>query len=251
MQSRNDIGFGKKIRACWLESAVEQAARGITFDQAKEPIAKEISADNAGAEAIRKILTGLKRVWFTPPDYCRALRDAGLDLFRHDNSPATRLILSWGMAVAAYPFVGDVAEALGRLLKLQREAHRADIERRVREQHGDRGFVSRIARYNVSSFLDWGVIVPAKKGGVYLPGKQVHPRNADQLAWLAEAVLISRGEHQMPFPQLCHHPVLFPVKLDTFNASVLRANPRLRVERQSLNEEFVSLAQHTTINTKH
>ena len=65
MQSRNDIGFGKKIRACWLESAVEQAARGITFDQAKEPIAKEISADNAGAEAIRKILTGLKRVWFT------------------------------------------------------------------------------------------------------------------------------------------------------------------------------------------
>jgi len=114
----------------------------------------------------------------------------------------------------------------------------------VREQHGDRGFVSRISRYNVSSFLDWGVIVPAKKGGVYLPGKQVHPRNADQLAWLAEAVLISRGEHPMPFPQLCHHPILFPVKLDTFNASVLRANPRLRVERQSLNEEYVFLDHH-------
>src|ERR1035437_3398571 len=167
MQSRNDIGFGKKIRACWLESALEQAARGMTFDQAKEALAKEISTDNTGAEAIRKILTGLKRVWFTPPDYCRALRDAALDLFRHDNSPATRLLLSWGMAVAAYPFVGDVAETLGRLLKLQGEARRADIERRVREQHGDRAFVSRIGRYNVSSFLDWGVIAEAKRKGIY------------------------------------------------------------------------------------
>ena len=242
MQSRNDIGFGKKIRACWLESALDQAAAGMAFDHAKHALAKEIAAENPGPEAIRKIQTELKRLWFTPPDYCRALHDAALDLFRQDDSPTMRLLLNWGMAIAAYPFVGDVAEALGRLLKLQREAHRADIERRVREQHGDRGFVSRIARYNVSSFLDWGVIVPAKKGGVYLPGNQVQPRNAEQLAWLAEAVLISRGENQMSLPHLCRHPILFPIKLDAFHASILKVNPRLKVERQSLNEEFVFLA---------
>jgi hypothetical protein len=147
------------------------------------------------------------------------------------------------MAIAAYPFVGDVAETLGRLLKLQGEARRADIERRVREQHGDREFIGRITRYDVSSFLDWGVIAEAKKAGVYLPGKQVEPRNADQIAWLAEAVLICRGQSQMPFSQLCHHPILFPVKIDTFNASALRANPRLGVERQSVDEEHVFLQQ--------
>ena len=74
---------------------------------------------------------------------------------------------------AAYPFVGSVGETLGRLLKLQHEAHHTDIQRRLREQHGDRVFVSRITRYDVSSFLDWGAIADTKKAGVYLPGKQV------------------------------------------------------------------------------
>ena len=93
------------------------------------------------------------------------------------------------MAIAAYPFVGSVGETQGRLLKLQHEAHRADIQRRLREQYGDRDFVSRIMHYDVSSFLDWGVIAETKKAGVYLRGKQVQPTNAEQLAWLAEAVL--------------------------------------------------------------
>lgn len=164
MQSRNDIGFGKKVRACWLDTALRQAAGGVPFEQAKDALAKDIAADNSGAEAIRKIQTALKRVWFTPPDYCRALHDDALNLFRLDPTPATRFILNWGMTIAAYPFVGDVAEALGRLLKLQGEARRADVDRRLQEQRGDRGFVNRITRVNVSSFLDWGVIVATKAG---------------------------------------------------------------------------------------
>ena len=110
------------------------------------------------------------------------------------------------MTIAAYPFVGSVGETLGRLLRLQHEAHRADIHRRLREQHGDRDFVNRITRYDVSSFLDWGIVDEAKKAGVYLPGKQIQPRNAEQLSWLAEAVLISRDENQMALSKLSHHP---------------------------------------------
>ena len=138
-------------------------------------------------------------------------------------------------------FVGSVAEALGRLLKLQHEAHRADIQRRLREHYGDRDFVSRIPRYDVSSFLDWGVFAEAKQGGVYLPCKQVKASNAGQLAWLAEAVLISREESQMALSKLCHHPILFPFALDAVNASVLRSNLRLKVARQGLNDDFVLL----------
>jgi hypothetical protein len=251
MQPKLEIVFRRKVRAVWLDQGLALAAQNLPWHDAKPALADAVAAENPGAETIRKVLEHVRRIWFEPPDNCAALRSAALALFRASDSPATRLLLNWGMATAAYPFVGSVGEALGRLLKLQNEAHRADIQRRLREQHGDRDFVSRITRYDISSFLDWGVIAETEKAGVYLPGKQVHPRNPDQLAWLAEAVLISRGEHPMPFPQLCHHPILFPVKLDTFNASVLRANPRLRVERQSLNEEFVSLAQHTPISTKH
>lgn len=241
MQSKTDIGFGKKIRAAWLDSALDHAAAGQSFDQVKDALAKEIAANNTGPEAIRKIQAALKRVWFAPPDYCLPLRNDALRMFDKNASPATRLLLHWGMCIAAYPFIGSVAETLGRLLKLKKEARLADVERRIREQHGDRDFVSRITKYNVSSFLDWGVVAETKKRGVYQLSKPTRPHSGEQLAWLAEAVLISRDKTQMPFSELCNHPALFPIALDTLNASVLQSNPRLRVERQSLNQEFVFL----------
>jgi hypothetical protein len=61
------------------------------------------------------------------------------------------------------------------LLKLQDEAHRTDMQRRLRKRHGDRDFVSRITRYDVSSFLDWGVIADAKKAGAYFADKIISP----------------------------------------------------------------------------
>ncbi len=67
------------------------------------------------------------------------------------------------------------------------------------------------------------------------------PTNHAHLAWLAEAALISRGKPQMALSELCNHPVLFPFGLDRLNVSVLQGNPRLRVERQNLNQEFVFL----------
>lgn len=241
MQLKTDIGFGKKIRAVWLDSALDHAAAGQTFDQIKESLAKEIAANNPGPEAIRKIQTSIKRVWFTPPDYCLALRNDALSLIHRNASPATRLLLHWGMSIAAYPFIGSVAEALGRLMKLQKDARLADVERRIREQHGDRDFVGRITKYDVSSFLDWGVLAETKQRGVYQLTKPTRPHSNEQLAWLAEALMISRDKNQMRFSELCNHPALFPFTLDKLNTAVLQNNPRLRVERQSLNQEFIFL----------
>jgi hypothetical protein len=241
MQSKTDIGFGKKIRAAWLDSALEHTAAGQPFDEVRNALGKEIAASNPGPEAIRKVQTALKRVWFSPPDYCLPLKNDALRLFHKNSSAATRLLLHWGMCISAYPFIGSVAETLGRLLKLQKEARLADVERRIREQHGDRDFVSRITKYDVSSFLDWRVVAETKKRGVYQLVKPIPPHSGEQLAWLVEAVLISRDKTQIPFSELCNHPALFPIALDTLNTSILQSNPRLRVERQSLNQEYVFL----------
>jgi hypothetical protein len=145
------------------------------------------------------------------------------------------------MIIATYPFVGSAGEALGRLLKLQGEAHRTDVQRRLREQYGDRDFVNRISRYNISSFLDWGIIEETKKKGVYLLGKQARLKNGEYLAWLTEAILISCGETQTTFSKLCHHPVLFPVSVAMFNVSALQGNPRLKLARHGLSEDIVFL----------
>ena len=245
MRAKVEIVFRRKVRAIWLEQGMALAAQGLPWNDAKPALVDPVAAENPGAETIRKVLEHVRRIWFEPPDNCTELRSAALVLFRASDSPASRTLLNWGMAIAAYPFVGSAGEVLGRLLKLQKEARRADVQRRLREQYGDRDFVNRIARYTVSSFLDWGVIAETKKAGVYLPGKKNQCRSGEQLAWLAEAVLISRGETQVRFSQLCNHPLLFPFSVETFNASILRANPRLKVARQGLNEDFVFL--ETTI----
>lgn len=242
VRNKIDIVFRRKVRAVWLDQGMALAAQNLAWHDAKLALAEAVATENPGVETIRKVLEHIRRIWFEPPQNCLALHSAALKLFRATDSPATRTLLNWGMATAAYPFVGSVGEALGRLLKLQREAHRSDIQRRLREQYGDRDTVSRLTRYDISSFLDWGVIAEARKQtGVYVPAKQVQPKNTEQIAWLAEAVLISRGETQMSITQLCHHPLLFPFFLETINTSVLRTNPRLKVTRQALNEEFVFL----------
>ena len=158
---------------------------------------------------MRKILACINRVWFNPPDYCRQFHQDGLRFFRQDKASEIKGFLHWGMSIAAYPFVGSVAESIGRLVKLQGEARITDIARRLRERFGDRDFVQRIARYNVSSFLDWGAIAETKTKGVYVAGKL--PPGKSHAATLnacssSRPILHTSDEAQYPFSQLSHNP---------------------------------------------
>lgn len=241
MRPKVQIAFRRKVRAVWLERGLDLAAGGRSWPEAKAVLAMEIAAENPGAETIRKVLEHIRRIWFDSPPECRGLRDDALRIYRASHGPEVVLLLIWGMAICSYPFVGSVAETLGRLLRLQPDALRADVQRRMREQHGDRDFVSRITRYNISSFLDWGVIVETKDGGAYRAARTAKPRSHEHTAWLLEAVLISRNVAQMPLSQITHHPLLFPIVCEEFNTTFLRSNPRLRSTRQGLSEEWIAL----------
>ncbi len=193
MRAKVEIVFRRKVRAIWLEqgSLVPSPRRAFHGQKPSPVLAKEIAAENSGTVTISKVLEHIRRIWFEPPDDCArfasrclaATIQTPMRFTGHD----TKLLLNWGMTIAAYPFVGSAGEALGRLLKLQNEARRADVQRRLREQYGDRDFVNRITRYTVSSFLDWGVIVETKPKGIYLvPANKSKPRNRpSNLAWLA------------------------------------------------------------------
>lgn len=245
MSNRNkfDIGFGKKIRALWLDLSLEHAASERTFSQAKDELIELVRRDNRGTDAIRKVLVCLNRVWFEPPDYCRATRDAGLKIFLESRTPQTRLLLNWGMAVAAYPFIGSVAESVGRLLKLQGTARISDIKRRMSERFGDRDFVRRVVRYDVSSFLDWGVLSETKAKGEYIAGSVVPVNQSNLAAWLSEAILHTRIEASLPLGQLRQHPMLFPFKLSETDVGSSKVNPRLHTLRHGHTEELVMLRE--------
>ena len=59
------------------------------------------------------------------------------------------------------------AEATGRLLHLQGTAAAAQVQRRAREQLGERETVSRAARRILQAFVDWGVLLETNEKRIY------------------------------------------------------------------------------------
>jgi hypothetical protein len=240
---KKDIGFNRKVKASWLKNALQLTAAGLPIDEIEEKLKKRIAEENPGKETIRKVFIYLKRVWVDPPAYCKKLRDDALDIFRRQPSTETAFLLNWGMSMAAYPFIGHVAEATGRLLRLQGEAHASQVNRRIREIFGDRHFVYRSVRYNLSTFLDAGALRKGKRPGTYVKGTIFQPRSDPEIAWLVEALLYAQETPRLPFERIPQHGALFPFNMEGLTVSTLKANPRIEVFRHGMNEQLVELLQ--------
>ena len=83
-----------------------------------------------------------------------------------------RIAVHWGMAMAAYPFWGAVAAHTGRLLLLQGTAAAVHVQRRVKEDYGERETASRAARRVLRSFIDWDVLNETYDKGIYNQGEK-------------------------------------------------------------------------------
>ncbi len=241
MSTTQRIGFGKKIRLDWLAMALRLRAAGASFEDAREPLSLLIGKTNKGKVAITKALSNVRQVVFAPTEENAAFTSAGLDLLReHGDSHA--LEISWGLSMVSYSFFANTVETTGRLLRLNEVFTAAELGRRLAEKAGDRGFIGRVGRYNLSSILDWGVLAVATDTKKYhrTPVRKV--RSGELAAWLLEAALKASLKSSLPMPQLAGNPMLFPFELPVFPAtSLTRLNPRLTVTRLSLNEEHIGL----------
>jgi len=240
-----DIGFNRKVKADWLTETLRLAAAGVPVAEITTQLKEHITQNNKGKETIRKVFVYLNRVWLQPPTYCMALRDDAMDIFRACPESDTAFLLNWGMCIAAYPFIGCVAEATGRLLRLQGEAHAGEVNVRLRERFGDRHFVHRSVRYNLSTFVDAGALQQGARAGTYLEGRRMKPRADGEAAWLVEALLQSQTEPNMPLQQIAAHGALFPFDLSRLGAGTVQANPRLELFRHGLTESLVAIKKNT------
>ncbi len=241
IRKKLDIGFNRQVRASWLTETLRMTAAGVAVDKIESSLKEQIALENQGKETVRKVFIYLNRVWIQPPDYCTALRDEALEMFRQRPDMDSAFLLNWGMCIAAYPFIAHVAEATGRLLRLQGEAHAPQVNVRIRERFGDRHFVYRSVRYNLSTFLESGALQTGKKQGIYLRGRIMKPRNAREIAWIVEALLHSQDETNLSLPQIAAHGALFPFDLTDLRLTALKGNPRLELFRHSLSENLIGL----------
>lgn len=243
------IGFSQRVRLEWLEQTANLILAGndkAAINDALQGLLKD--KVSVGGQAVRgnreKIITILLKTWLTVPNELEVLRVEGLELLKR--VPRTdHLAIHWGMVVAVYPFWSGVAAQVGRLLRLQRSAAAAHIQRRVREQYGERETVSRATRRVLRSYLDWGVLQETGKKGIYAAGPALAVEDSRLIAWLAEASLHARANGSAPLKDLLDSPSLFPLRIRRIQAeSLVSASSRLDILRHGLDNDLVMLRKH-------
>lgn len=245
-QRVQQVGFSQRVRLEWLQRTASLALAGnderSIAAALQELLKEEISVGGTAERGNReKVITILMKVWVKPPQPLRALQADGLALLAR--LPADQhLAVHWGMVMAVYPFWGNVAAQTGRLLRLQGHAVAAQVQRRLREQYGERETVARAARRVLRSFIDWGVLTETGMPGVYGSGVSFELRDSGLIVWLTEAVLHAQVARALPVRQALDAPSLFPFHLGLAGVEeLLSGSPRLEVVRLGLDEVLVVL----------
>lgn len=242
----NQIGFSQRVRLEWLEQTANLVLAGNDRSAVNETL-QELLRDkiSVGSQAERgnreKIITILTRIWLNTPSELDSLRLGGLEMLRR-LPPRDHVTIHWGMAMAVYPFWADVAVQVGRLLRLQGFAAASHVQRRIREQYGERETVSRAARRVLRSYIDWGVLGKTEVKGVYKAAPILPIEDNRLISWLVEASLHARSNGAAPLRELIDNPSLFPFHLKPIPTErCLAASESLCTIRHGLDDELVML----------
>jgi hypothetical protein len=153
--------------------------------------------------------------------------------------------------MATYPFWGAVAAHVGRLLRLQGTVAASQVQRRLREQYGERETVSRRVRYILRSFVDWGVLEETPEKGIYTFGLSRTVERLELIAWLVEAFLHAQPDGSVSLRGLVNSPSLFPFRLAPVRVyDLVTVSGQLDVLRHGLDEGLVMLREVTGLGSE-
>ena len=241
MKGGGQVGFSQRIRLDWLDYTANAVLAGNGKDDIaaalRERLRDALSVGNDPKRGAReKAVTILTKVWVTVPEGLRPLRDEGLDLLRRANAD-DRMLAHWCMCMATYPFFGVVAEAAGRLLRLQGTAAAAQVQRRLRERLGERETVARATRRILRAFVDWNVLVETGEKGIYRSAAKRVVRDGPLAVWVLKASLSTEGGRPQPLSAVLRAPRLFPFEIAPPSAAELEAGGAFEIVRHGLDQE--------------
>jgi len=243
---QKQIGFSQRIRLEWLQYTANLVLagndKGAVNSSLQELLKDKVSV---GGKAVRgnkeKAITILMKIWLNVPGELEAVRDDGLGLLKA-LPRKDQIAVHWGMAMAVYPFWAAVAATTGRLLRLQGTAAAAHVQRRVREQYGERETVSRATRRVLRSFIDWQVLKETDDKGVYTQSNRYSIQDPKLIAWLVVTSLHARENSSAAIKELLGGPNLFPFHPTHISVeSLVSLSPRLELLRHGLDDDLVML----------
>ena len=237
------VGFSQRIQLDWLEYTANLVLAGNQRDEVvaalNERLREILSVGHEPERGNRsKAVTVLTRVWVVVPKELRTLRDEGLGLlrFREAND---RMLVHWCMCMAVYPFFGTVADATGRLLRLQGTASASQVQRRLREQLGERETVARAARRILRVFIDWGVVLETRERGLYRCAATHAVDDRVLVLWAIKAMLSAMGGQPRSVTALLNGPRLFPFDIALPSLGELEASKDVEIAHHRLDHEIL------------
>lgn len=235
------IGFDRTIRLTWLDAA---AAYRLETDDPKllrahlEPIVGE---HVKGADARRKTIDILLRLWLKSKDLYPDLHAEALRTFASSTATGDRLWLHYGLTLLCYPFFRDCVLAIGQAARLEPTLTRRMVKERLLAQHGRLGALERSAERAMASLVDWGVLTPAGPSAAYAPQRRAFGASQTPVeTWLLAAALTAHPAGELPFSDALRLPELFPFRF-TLTQEDLRQSGRFAIHRQGLGMDMVRL----------
>ena len=243
MTRMEQIGFSQRIQLEWLEYTANLVLAGNQRDEIvatlNERLREKLSVGREPERGNRsKAITVLTKVWVAVPRELRTLRDEGLCLLRGRNAN-DRMLVHWCMCMAVYPFLGTVADATGRLLRLQGTVGGAQIQRRLREQLGERETVARAARRILRMFIDWGVLLETQRKGMYRCAATHAVDDGVLVLWAIKAMLSAMGGHSRSMSVLLHGPRQFPFDIALPSLRELEVSEDIEITHHGLDHEIL------------
>ena len=229
------IGFDRFIQLDWARAALRVRAGLSDLDE----LTQLIEETHSGAAAKKKTRTVLNRLWLEPRPELAELCDRAAAIYAADPR-ASVAALTWGMAIATYPFFGSVAQIVGRLIRLQGDCTSAEVHRRMAESYGEREGTRRMTNMVLQSQADWGAIERMNKGKNIKALRAPITLMPDLEVWLVEAAL-SHACRAMPISSVTTNPVLFPFSFSDRVAYNLSKNERFSVRVDSSGNRVVDL----------
>ena len=234
--SPSQIGFDRFIQLEWAATALRMRAGMATI----EDLMEVLDSSHAGQAAKKKTRTVLNRLWLEPRPDLVDFADRGVQIYR--GAPDTTApTLTWGMALATYPFFGRVAEIVGRLTAIQGECTSAEVHRRMAEIYGEREGTRRMTNMVLQSQVSWGAIERVDSSKRIVREKAIDLHGSPAAAWLVEACLRYSGR-ALPVTSIESNPVIYPFFFEGSTAYLLSKERVFEIRVDGAGNQVISLA---------
>jgi hypothetical protein len=231
------IGFDRFIQLDWVACALKVRANLSSIDE----LNVLLDAASLGVAARKKTRTVLNRLWLEPRPELTDFADRGARIYK-EQADISASALSWGMAIATYPFFGKVAELMGRLSALQGDCTSAELHRRMSEIYGEREGTYRMTNMVLQSQSGWGALERVDKGKRLVRTPLQMIGNEALTAWMIEAAVRHVGK-PLSALTMSSLPAMFPFGFTQSIAYVASNNSNLELRSEGPGNQFVALRE--------